>query len=147
MDENSFGKYFTLIKGKSNIREELEDLIKLNEILNDEDEEPNLSKLILDKYYLLKEKEIQFDYITLNNEKNFINDLILILKDFENFISNNCCTNFDQIKNLPLSLLKIYIFEIFQKIRFGFITESKTQNNLEIFLKNNYESFGIFNLY
>lgn len=143
-DDFSFQKFFVLREGMGGKFEEMADVVKVAELFENGElagEESPISQKIFKKYIdNTKESRVRvIESVEILNSKLLIDKIKGILEFCGNVLKNEgySLNENDQ----KTSLLKIKIWEE-NKFRLYIVKENAKAQNIEIFLKNGYESFA-----
>lgn len=145
-DSGSFKKFFENLESSKN--DEIADLVRVIEILEEEDCEESLVKeaqSIISKYIQIKnETEYTVDNIKILDISIFVAFLEKTVKEFEVVLKSRGFTSIEQlISDAGAKLYKVKVWSEGNKFRFCMINENFEKKEFEIFLKNGYESHGI----
>lgn len=146
-DSGSFKKFFENLES-SKQSDEIADLVRVIEILEEEECEESLVKeaqSIISKYIQIKnETEYTVDNIKILDISIFVAFLEKTVKEFEVVLKSRGFTSIEQlISDAGAKLYKVKVWSEGNKFRFCMITENFEKKEFEIFLKNGYESHGI----
>lgn len=142
-DDFSFQKFFKLREGMGGKFEEMTDVVKVAELFENgevDGEDSPISQKIFKKYIENKEERVSLiESVEILNSKPLIDKIKGILEFCGNVLKNEGYSLNEN--NQKSSLLKIKIWEE-NKFRLYILKENVKAQNIEIFLKNGYESFA-----
>ena len=148
-DPSSMKKFFEPLSPNKPYTDEIHDIVNVVEILEDEDIKEDMikdAKSIISKYYHAKtENELFIDNFRLLDYNSFISFLEKTIKEFEELLK---IKGFNSIQDLiaedNTKIFKVKVWSEGNRYRFGIIVENIEKKELEIVLKNSFETHGFF---
>lgn len=147
-DDASFHKFFHLFKSQKCKSEEISDMIKLSEAIETEDNEQSpISNKIFKKYIEKNNNEkLKFcESAEIIDIKLFLEKLKRLLDFWGETLKEdgmNGCEDYFKGKKKSFFFLKTKIWEDFNKFRIYILQENTASQNLDIHLKNGFETHG-----
>jgi len=148
LDDSSFKKCFKYFDSKGCNNEEIIDMVKISEVFETGEEgQSPFSKKIFKKYLEKNDNEKikNFEGVQILDQKFLFEKLENIIDFWNNWLKEEGINKYEDLfKEKAITILKMKIWDDFQKFRVYKLFENLQAENLEISLKNSFETHGFF---
>jgi len=138
LDQTSIDKLFEMRGSKGGKRQEIDDILTVMKSSKE-------SKILLEKLKNIKpESSILQEIYKIIDLKTLLSNIELLLKEFEKFLKGGpgIKTFFELMEEELPMILKIKVWSSFNRFRMQFLRQSPDGLNMEIFMKNGFETHG-----